>query len=123
MDKILIVEDQPLELGLLDEILSEAGYSTLTAQDGLQARDLLSEPIASLKAAVLDWVMPRMDGIELLEWMKGQTHPSRILASAKKGGFSRNFYSSARCLSVFRVCRGKSADEIINEVGSSGSDF
>ena len=61
--KILLAEDDPVFAVLLQRLL-ESEYEVVLARDGEQAWEaLLAENAPQL--AVLDWLMPRMDGIEL----------------------------------------------------------
>lgn len=68
MYKILAVEDNPSILNLIRMSLERAGYSCVCAQDGLQAVDLLEEQTFDL--ALLDIMLPDLDGYELLEYIR-----------------------------------------------------
>lgn len=57
---ILVVEDDPDLLALEAEILRSAGYSIMTAADGLEALERAAASPPSL--VLLDMRMPRMDG-------------------------------------------------------------
>ncbi len=60
----LLVEDDPNEQALLAGYLRMCGYRVVTAQDGLEALQILGhEPIDLM---VLDMRMPRMNGVETL---------------------------------------------------------
>jgi DNA-binding NtrC family response regulator len=63
--KVLIVEDEPHALLGLAELISDWGYRTETARDGLEAweKALAFDPAI----VVTDLKMPRLDGIGLLE--------------------------------------------------------
>ncbi|MBU3964214.1 response regulator [Patescibacteria group bacterium] len=63
--KILIIEDEELLLNLLKKKLSELGYEVFTAIDGLQGLEGIKEIVPDL--ILLDIVMPKMGGFELLE--------------------------------------------------------
>jgi two-component system response regulator AtoC len=68
-NKILIVDDEPDMISLLERIITSQGkYEILKANTGLQALDILSEHEADLVLA--DLIMPEMDGMELLEKVK-----------------------------------------------------
>lgn len=74
--KILIVDDTlPLRI-MLSEILSEAGYSILVAGDGLEAWNLISSQHKELDLVILDLLLPRMSGFEVLARLK-QEFPER----------------------------------------------
>jgi diguanylate cyclase (GGDEF)-like protein len=62
--KVLIADDDPLSLLYLQDALEEWGYEVLTATDGLRACEILQQPDAPM-LAVIDWMMPGMDGIDV----------------------------------------------------------
>jgi CheY-like chemotaxis protein len=65
---ILVVDDDPLTLDLLQTTLHSAGYKTQTALSGKAALDTLAHtPVSGM---LLDLVMPEMDGFEVLKHMK-----------------------------------------------------
>ncbi len=57
---VLVVDDQPQNIRLLDAVLSPRGYAVVTASSGEEALKLLSEADPDL--VLLDVVMPGMDG-------------------------------------------------------------
>jgi PAS domain S-box-containing protein len=65
---ILVVDDDPLTLDLLETTLHCAGYKTQTALNGKAALDTLAHtPVSGI---LLDLVMPEMDGFEVLKHIK-----------------------------------------------------
>jgi two-component system cell cycle response regulator len=62
--KILIADDDPVSLLYLQDALQDWGYEVVTASDGRTACEALQQPGAPM-LAILDWVMPGMDGIEV----------------------------------------------------------
>jgi diguanylate cyclase (GGDEF)-like protein len=62
--KILIADDDPTSLLFLEDMLTEWGYEVTLAVDGEQAARMLAEPDGPL-LAILDWMMPGMDGIDV----------------------------------------------------------
>jgi len=62
--RILIVDDEPLNLKLLDRRLAQMSYQAVSAASGQQALDLLAR--ASFDAVLLDVQMPDMNGFEVL---------------------------------------------------------
>jgi DNA-binding response OmpR family regulator len=62
--KILIAEDDLTSQLMLKAILVKAGYEPVVTGDGLSAYEILAKPDAP-KLAVLDWMMPGMDGVEV----------------------------------------------------------
>ncbi|HEY2496324.1 MAG TPA: response regulator [Candidatus Angelobacter sp.] len=65
---ILVVDDDPLTLDLLETTLHSAGYKTQTALSGKAALDTLAH--TRVNGILLDLVMPEMDGFEMLKHMK-----------------------------------------------------
>lgn len=73
MATILLVEDA-LELAeVIARELESAGYHVLAAGDGLSALDLLSKEACELM--VLDWMLPRLDGLEVLQQVRRMPGP------------------------------------------------
>ena len=68
--KVLIAEDDPVALRVLEATLLKLGHEPVVARDGEQAWTLLSE--ANLRLVVSDWLMPRLDGLELCRRIRAQ---------------------------------------------------
>ncbi|MCU1236447.1 MAG: response regulator receiver protein [Candidatus Solibacter sp.] len=62
-ETILIVDDDPICLCLASHALRQAGFTTQTARDGVEALDLLQTLLPDL--ILSDIQMPNMDGFEL----------------------------------------------------------
>src|SRR4051812_32450959 len=62
--EILIVEDEPGIVQLLEYVLHSAGWSTRVAVDGHAARLALSERLPQM--VLLDWMLPDESGIAIL---------------------------------------------------------
>jgi len=70
LGSVLVVEDDPAILMIVETLLKKQGYGVSTSTDGKMAQDLLRKPPAHLSAILLDWQMPKMTGIELLRWIE-----------------------------------------------------
>ena len=72
---ILVVDDEPLNLEIIAEYLgaAEEGYQWETAENGEQAWQMLDEAPERYAAVLLDRMMPRLDGMQVLARIK--THP------------------------------------------------
>ena len=84
LNKILIVDDEPFNLDLLEQELSDHDYVMERASDGVEAL----EKTQSFKPDVilLDYMMPRMNGLEVVRQLrKSQEHKGIpvILLTAK----------------------------------------
>jgi len=78
--RLLIVEDEPDLLESLAQSLREDGYAVDVAQDG---RDGLHKAkVWAYDAIVLDWMLPKLSGIELLNQLrKVKTTPVLLLTA------------------------------------------
>jgi len=65
---ILAVDDDPEIRELLHEILTHLGHTSVTAEDGIDALEKLTEHHFDI--VITDLKMPRMDGIELIKRIK-----------------------------------------------------
>ncbi len=68
--EILLVDDDPGSLEMLEETLRSAGYETQSVRSGARALEVLSSKVVS--AVLLDLLMPGMDGFEVIEHVRGQ---------------------------------------------------
>lgn len=79
--RVLIVDDEPRYLRLLEANLRTEGYEVTTAQDGVQAVDIFSsQPIDLI---LLDIMMPRMDGFAACERIREFSNVPIIMLTAK----------------------------------------
>lgn len=68
-NKILIVDDDPFNLDLLEQELTERGYTIDRAGDGEEA--LRRVETFQPDVVLLDYMMPKMNGIEVTKRLKG----------------------------------------------------
>jgi len=66
-DYVLIVDDDAAVCRSLDRTLRRAGYATATADDGRAAFELLQRAETSPSVILIDLMMPRMSGLQLVE--------------------------------------------------------
>jgi CheY-like chemotaxis protein len=66
--QVLIAEDDDHMRDALQEILSEAGYRVIAAEDGLEALDWLSRVPVDL--IIVDILMPGLGGAELIKRLR-----------------------------------------------------
>src|SRR5262245_9868823 len=64
--KVLVADDEAVSRRLLESSLTRWGYDVVVAKDGLEASQILLSPDAP-KMAVLDWLMPGIDGAQLCQ--------------------------------------------------------
>ena len=77
--KVLIADDDEITLVTLETLLVDLGHDVLIAHDGLEAWDAIRTEDAPL-LAILDWMMPGMDGIEICRRLRqGEKRPYQYL--------------------------------------------
>ena len=66
--KVLIADDSPLVLRMIEKILVGAGYDVITARDGLEAIE--KAVVEDVRLIILDVMMPRMNGYQACRLLK-----------------------------------------------------
>lgn len=80
---ILLVDDDPAALSMLDRCLSDDGYEVLTAMDGREALDVFRESDPDL--VISDLIMPEMNGMELLEKLNSESPDVQVILLTSYG--------------------------------------
>lgn len=72
---ILVVDDEPLNLDIIEEFLTGKGqpYTVETANDGVEAMEKLEADPSKFDVVLLDRMMPRMSGMEVLAKMSAHS--------------------------------------------------
>lgn len=78
-ETILVVEDEDEVRSLTYEFLKSAGYSVLTAKDGVEALEVSEGFGSSIQLLLTDIVMPRMRGTELAQKLKASFPSLRVV--------------------------------------------
>lgn len=76
--RVLIVEDEVPLARALDLKLESAGFDVMRATDGQEAIDILENERFDL--LLLDIIMPRLDGIGVLAWLREHQRKERVIA-------------------------------------------
>ena len=78
---LLVADDDDLLRDLVKEVLEEEGYRVYTAKDGQEAVDVFwNTPDIAL--VILDIMMPKMDGMEVLEEIRDRTDVPVLMLTA-----------------------------------------
>lgn len=77
LKQILVVEDELTNSILLKRILTRAGYSVVVAHNGMEALKHLERE--RFDAVLTDWMMPQIDGIELIRRMREKLKPLPLI--------------------------------------------
>jgi DNA-binding NtrC family response regulator len=84
--RVLIVEDEPAQRRILEEIVKRSGFDASSAESGAKALDILRSPGgAGIELVVLDLVMPEMDGIEFLEHVQAIRGDLPVIVQTSQG--------------------------------------
>lgn len=71
MMKILLADDEPIARTMLEHWINGWGYEPICVRDGREALTALEQD-PEIRMAVLDWVMPEMDGIDICQKLREQ---------------------------------------------------
>jgi two-component system cell cycle response regulator len=122
--KVMIVDDEPISRRILENFLIECGYEVLSASDGMEALETIRSPDGP-RLVISDWMMPKMNGVELCEKVRGMKKEQYIYfilltTKAEKGDVIKGLESGADDFIVKPFdreelkCRIKIGERIIN---------
>lgn len=74
--KVLIVEDNELNMKLFSDLLEAHGYETVGTNNGLNALDMAREHSPDL--ILMDIQLPEVSGLEVTKWLKDDDELSSI---------------------------------------------
>jgi two-component system cell cycle response regulator len=83
--KVLVADDEAVSRRLIETSVRRWGFEAVVAKDGLEASRILHSPDAP-KLAILDWMMPGLDGIELCRELRkdeGDSYTYILLLTGK----------------------------------------
>jgi two-component system, cell cycle sensor histidine kinase and response regulator CckA len=113
-ETILVVEDEEGVRALTCEFLSSAGYSVLTANDGVEALEVYERLGNSIQLLLTDVVMPKMRGTELAERLKANLPNLKVVYMS---GYLQKDTSSGQILEKENVLQKPfSRDSLIRKI-------
>jgi DNA-binding NtrC family response regulator len=84
--RILIVEDDPAQRRILEELVKRFGFEAASADGGLRALEILNSTNGgNIELIILDLMMPGMDGIEFLEKMQAVRGDLPVIVQTAQG--------------------------------------
>lgn len=86
--KILIVDDEKEIVELIKFYLEKEDYLVYTAYDGVQALDTINEN-SDIELAIVDIMMPKLDGYQLIKKIRKDKNIPIIINSAKSEGYEK----------------------------------
>ena len=78
---ILVVEDEPIVRDVVTRYLTQAGYRTFEAADGLEGQRLFAS--ASPGLVILDVMLPQVDGLDVCRWIRERSSVPIIMLTAR----------------------------------------
>ena len=87
--KVLVIEDNPHTRFLVNAILQSVGCAVIEAEDGQKALDKISDSsvMEGVNAIFLDILMPHVNGLEILQKLKGDVLQQFLDLTAARGGY------------------------------------
>ena len=73
MSRALVVDDSRAMRMILSRTLTESGFDVVEATNGREALEIMDREGASIGLVLLDWNMPEISGIEVLEKLRSQS--------------------------------------------------
>jgi DNA-binding NtrC family response regulator len=108
-ETVLIVDDDPVQRRLLENMVQRFGYCALLAEGGDMAAQLLTEPdAAKVDCVVLDLVMPDLDGLGVLARMREAGLDTPVIVQTAHGGIDN----------VVSAMRAGAADFVVKPAGA-----
>ena len=92
---ILIAEDEKPLQKILSLYLTKAGFTVLTADDGEEALEILSKKTVDM--VVADWMMPRVNGIELCTFIRQNYPDCKVLILTAKTTSADELHRANAC--------------------------
>ena len=76
---ILVVEDEPTMLRLVQEALEDAGHKVLPATNGAAGLKAFQSSQAEIKLVITDLMMPKLNGVEMARMIRKESASVPIL--------------------------------------------
>ncbi len=84
--RILIVEDDPTQRRILEELVKRFGFEPVAADGGIRGLEALNGPNGgNIELVILDLIMPGMDGLEFLEKMQAVRGDLPVIVQTAQG--------------------------------------
>ncbi|MET0867799.1 MAG: sigma-54 dependent transcriptional regulator [Pseudorhodoplanes sp.] len=95
-ERILVVDDDPVQRRLIENMVHRFGYEAVVAEGGDQAARILNgDAAAPIDCVILDLVMPDLDGLGLLGRLRAEGNAVPVIVQTAHGGID-NVISAMR---------------------------
>ena len=85
-ERILVVDDDPVQRRLVEAMVIRFGYEAVTAESGDAALTILSDSANAIDGVVLDLVMPDLDGLGVLAKLREREIAVPVIVQTAHGG-------------------------------------
>lgn len=97
---ILVIDDDDMNIEIIEESLSDKGYKIISAYSGEEGISLLKRYKDKIHAVLLDWMMPGMNGLDCLSFIKSDESTADIpvivqTANTNRSDITRGFDAGA----------------------------
>ena len=117
---VLLVEDDPALRRYLEVVLERAGYSVISAGDGLEAmKSLLAEPV---DVVVTDALMPNLDGYELCRFVRNSPHLAHLPIILLSALDPRNTTDESEQMDAF-LAKPVSPEDLLSTISNLAADL
>lgn len=76
MSKVIVIDDEPFILMMIEDKLKKAGIKVITLRESIKAMPVIKNEKPDL--IILDWMMPELSGIELCKMLKSDPDTAGI---------------------------------------------
>lgn len=116
LKKILIVDDSPAEVKLMQSVLGKAGYESVAINDPMRIEQMIESEHPQL--ILLDVVMPQRNGFQACRELKGNAEYSRIpvVMISSKSMESDRFWAKQQGADGY-VSKPFTSEELLGVVG------
>lgn len=115
MAKILIVDDSPAEVRLMQSVLDHAGYASVAIHDATRLEHMIEKEKPSL--ILMDVVMPQRNGFQACRELKGNADYSQIpvVMVSSKNSESDKFWAKQQGADGY-IVKPFSSDDLLRTV-------
>ena len=76
MSKVIVIDDEPFILMMIEDKLKKAGIKVITLRESINAVSVVKNEKPDL--IILDWMMPELSGIDLCKMLKSEPDIAKI---------------------------------------------
>ena len=76
MSKVIVIDDEPFILMMIEDKLKKAGFKVITLRESINAVPIIRNEKPDL--IILDWMMPELSGIDLCKMLKADAELAEI---------------------------------------------